>query len=95
MTAVNAAKQENLLACHIGHACHRFVSPVLYSMDVTPVLGRLCMEFDVTYRKKGFKIFQVITALNIRQWSSGLRHCIDLKMVTDVSVKSIAFILIV
>jgi hypothetical protein len=28
-TTVNAACQENLFVCHLGQACHRFVSPVL------------------------------------------------------------------
>jgi hypothetical protein len=26
---MNAACQENLLACHLGHACHIFVSPAV------------------------------------------------------------------
>jgi hypothetical protein len=28
-TAVNSTCQGKLSACHFGHACHRFISPVL------------------------------------------------------------------
>jgi hypothetical protein len=31
-SAVNAACQENLLACHFGHACHRLVNPDIYTV---------------------------------------------------------------